>query len=372
MKIRSIRSMVESLLQEAEIKINGSNPWDIQVHDTAFYSRVLRSGSLGFGESYMEGLWDTERVDLLIERLLLADLGNKVTPFVRQLSALKSRWVNLQTRQRALEVAKVHYNLSNEFYQSMLDQHMAYSCGFWKEAETLQQAQDQKLKMICEKVGIKPGMRVLDIGCGWGSFCKYAAEHYAVDVVGINISDAQIELARQRCQGLPVDIRQQDYRDVDESFDAIVSIGMFEHVGQINYRQYMQVARRCLKPEGLFLLHTIGKLDSRAPIDPWIEHYIFPNADLPSIAQIAEACEAQFVVEDLHNIGADYDRTLMSWFDNFKQNWPRFRDQFGDRFYRMWSYYLLGCAGASRARSMQVWQWVLSPGGVAGGYHRPC
>jgi len=167
---------------------------------------------------------------------------------------------------------------------------------------------------------------------------------------------------------LPIELRLQDYRDVHETFDHVISLGMFEHVGYKNYRTYMEVASRCLKDDGLFLLHTIGGNMSVTHTDPWIERYIFPNSMLPSLAQIGKAIEKIFVMEDWHNFGADYDKTLMAWFHNFNKHWDTLKGKHGDRFYRMWKFYLLASAGGFRARKNQLWQIVLSKNGVPGGY----
>ena len=369
--IPGFKRMALSLLEQADVVVGGSRPWDIQVHDERFYTRVLLNGSLGLGETYMEGLWDVERIDQFIHRLLLQRLNYRVQPLSARFLAASSRIANRQSRSRAGMVAEVHYDLDNDFYQAMLDDHMAYSCGYWERAETLQEAQDHKLALICRKLGLEPGMRLLDIGCGWGSLVRHAAERYGVEAVGVTISRRQAELARARCKGLPVDIRLQDYRDIDEKFDRIASVGMFEHVGYRNYRLYMKIARRCLDDDGLFLLHTIGQMNTDFNVDPWIERYIFPNSELPSMKQIAEAVEGIFVIEDIHSFGADYDPTLMAWHDNFQRAWPAFADRFDERFHRMWEYYLLCCAASSRARQMQVWQFVLSPNGIPGGYRRP-
>jgi len=284
--------------------------------------------------------------------------------------ALMAKFMNRQNIQRSKTVGEVHYDLGNEFYSNMLDSRMTYTCGYWENASNLEEAQAAKLDLICRKLQLKPGMRVLDIGCGWGSFMSYAAEHYGVEAVGVSISKEQIAWAKERYKHLPLEFRFQDYRELDEEFDAIASVGMFEHVGRRNHREYMELAHRCLKPGGLFLLHTIGKNQRNSYPDPWIDKYIFPNGDLPSIGQMGDAMDGLFVVEDLHNFGADYDKTLMAWHDNFMKAWPQFQDQLGERFYRMWRYYLLSCAGAFRARDIQLWQWVLSKGGVPHGYHR--
>lgn len=371
MNVRSFNTAVGELLKTAGIEINGPNPWDIQVHDEHFYSRVLLHGSIGCGESYVDGQWDAERLDEVICKVLKARLNYTLRPWAIKLREVCNRTGNRQTRSKATEVAEVHYNLDNDFYRAMLDEHMTYSCGYWKNATNLRQAQENKLELICRKLRLKSRQRVLDIGCGWGSFVKYAATHCGVEAVGINISTEQIKFARESCRGLPVEIRQQDYREIDEPFDAIVSVGMFEHVGHKNYLKYLDTARRCLTDGGLFLLHTIGALQTDCNADPWIDKYIFPNSELPSMTQIAAACEGRFVIEDMENFGADYDKTLTAWYKNFRRAWPKFRDKFDDRFYRMWKYYLLACAAASRVRQMQLWQLILSPTGIPGGYHRP-
>lgn len=275
----------------------------------------------------------------------------------------------MQSRRRAFIVGERHYNLGNDLFQNMLDKRMNYSCAYWKDASNLDEAQENKLELICKKLYLQPGMRVLDIGCGWGAFAKYAAERYGVEVVGITVSKDQVALGREMCKGLPVEIKLQDYRDVNEKFDRIVSVGMIEHVGYKNYREYFLIAHRNLKDDGLFLLHTISQVRSTKSTDAWIHKYIFPNGMLPSIAQLAKAVENLFVIEDIHNFGADYDKTLMAWYNNFNTNWGKIKDKYGERFYRMWKYFLLSSAGAFRARNKnQLWQIVLSKNGVLGGY----
>lgn len=371
MKLSQLEKWFNQSLNEAGIALNGPNPWDIQINQSAAIQRILAEGSLGLGESYMQGDWDVVQLDVFFYRLLRAQLHEKVKPMGLWLHALQHKFMNKQTTQRAWQVGEYHYNLGNAFYQAMLDKRMTYTCAYWQDALDLDQAQENKLDLICRKLRLQPGMRLLDIGCGWGSLMGYAAEKYGVECVGITVSSEQIKFGQQRYAHLPVEFRLQDYREMDEPFDAIASVGMFEHVGRKNYRTFMQVANRCLKQDGLFLLHTIGKNISNLTPDPWLDRYIFPNGDLPSIKQIANAVEGQFVVEDLHNFGADYDRTLMAWFDNFNHHWPEFNTEYGDVFYRKWSYYLLSCAGAFRARDIQLWQWVLSKQGIVGGYQRP-
>ena len=250
----------------------------------------------------------------------------------------------------------------------MLGERLIYSCAFWEHAASLDEAQEAKLDLVCRKLGLQPGMRVLDIGCGWGGAARYAAERYQVEVVGITVSQEQVRLAREMCRGLPIEIRYQDYRSLEEPFDRILSVGMFEHVGPRNYVTFMDVVRRCLKENGLFLLHTIGTQQTTKRCDPWIGRYIFPNSKLPSAREICAAMEGHFILENWQNFGADYDRTLMHWFRNFQENWSWLRDRYDERFFRMWKYYLLSCAGVFRARANQLWQIVLSPQGVPGGY----
>ncbi len=183
-------------------------------------------------------------------------------------------------------------------------------------------------------------------------------------MTGVNISGEQIRYAKDFCKGLPIKILEQDYRDIQGTFDKIVSVGMFEHVGVKNYRKFIQVAHRCLSKDGIFLLHTIGSNESKIKADPWITKYIFPNGVLPSIAQISKAAEGLFVIEDLHNLGPHYDKTLMAWNNNFQSAWHKLKTRFGDRFKRMWEYYLLSCAGAFRARDIQLWQIVFTKYGT--------
>lgn len=361
-----------SLLEKADVHVDGARAWDIRFLDASVPERVLASGNLGLGEAYMDGQWECERLDEFFTHVLRAHLDEQIDPKKLVFHALRARFLNLQTMRRAWQVGQQHYDIGNEFYEAMLDRRMTYTCGYWGAgAKTLDEAQEHKLDLICRKLGLKPGMRLLDIGCGWGSLMQFAAEHYGVSCVGVTISKEQAELGRARCKNLPVEFRLQDYRELNEKFDRIASVGMFEHVGPKNYRIYMEVAHRCLADEGLFLLHTIGKNRRKSMPDPWIDRYIFPNGVLPAMGHICDAVEGLFVTEDVHNFGADYDRTLMAWYANFEAAWPRFEAKMGLRFYRMWRYYLLSCAGGFRARDIQLWQWVLSKDGVMGGYQRP-
>jgi cyclopropane-fatty-acyl-phospholipid synthase len=370
MESNKYKTIVAELLSLAGIEINGRNPWDIQVLDERFYKRVVTQVELGLGESFMDGWWNVEKLDEMISRIIHADLQNKIKHNYKIALQLAGFWlINMQSRRRAFIIGERHYDLGNNLFRNMLDKRMNYSCAYWKGAKTLNKAQENKLELICKKLYLKPGMKVLDIGCGWGAFAKYAAEKYGVEVVGITVSKEQVALAKELCTDLPVEFRLQDYRDVNEKFDRVVSVGMIEHVGYRNYRDYFKVAERCLNDDGLFLLHTIGEVRSVKNINAFTHKYIFPNGMLPSIAQLAKAAEGLFLIEDLHNFGADYDKTLMAWYENFKNSWAEIKDQYDERFYRMWSYFLLSSAGGFRARNTnQLWQIVLSKKGVSGGY----
>ncbi|EJD6539316.1 cyclopropane fatty acyl phospholipid synthase [Providencia rettgeri] len=370
--IDSWRRIASELLNEAGIEINGSRPFDIQVHNNQFFKRVLQHGSIGLGESYMDGWWDCERLDMFFQRVLRHGLDNKLPHhFSDTLKVAVARVRNLQTLKRARIVGEEHYDLGNDLFSLMLDPYMQYSCGYWKgldhSPENLHLAQEQKLNLICEKLQLKPGMRLLDIGCGWGGLAAYAAKHFGVSVTGVTISAEQQKYAQARCADMDVKILLEDYRNLNDQFDRIVSVGMFEHVGPKNYATYFDVVQRNLASNGLFLLHTIGSNRNKVNVDAWINKYIFPNGCLPSIQNIGESSEGKLVMEDWHNFGADYDHTLMAWYARFQSAWPELEANYTPRFKRMFSYYLNACAGAFRARDIQLWQILWSPQGVEGG-----
>jgi len=367
-----LKQKMRELLSIADVKINGKRPWDIQIHNEDFYQRVLSQGALGLGESYMDGWWDVKNLDEFFNHILKAELDRKVKTSSFLLQTVKAIVMNPQRKSKAFEIGEHHYDIGNELYKIMLDKRLTYTCGYWKNSKNLDSAQEAKLDLVCRKIGLKPGMTVLDIGCGWGSFAKYAAEKYGAKVTGITVSKAQVELGKKLCKGLPVKFKLMDYRDVTGKYDRVVSLGMIEHVGYKNYRRYMEIVNNVLKDGGLFLLHTIGSNISVKSNNAWTEKYIFPNSMVPSASQLAKAYEGLFVMEDWHNFGKDYDKTLMEWHKNFNKNWKKLNEkhkEYDERFKRMWNYYLLSSAGGFRSRKSQLWQIVLSKNGILNGYN---
>jgi cyclopropane-fatty-acyl-phospholipid synthase len=355
--------ILAELLEPCGVRFNGSRAWDIRVQDESIYQRILTGGSLGFGEAYIDGDWDCPHLDELFTRLMQADIDEKVAGWFKlrlSLEMLRRYLFNLQSSHRAFQVGEHHYDIGNDIFEAMLDSSMSYSCGYWEYADNLEQAQRHKLELICRKLRLRPGERLLEIGCGWGGLMRHAAKHFGVEVVGVTVSKEQQKLAQQRCEGLPVTVELMDYREMSGHFDKAVSVGMFEHVGEKNYRIYFDTVDRLLKDDGLFLLHTIGNHKTSKTLDPWIEKYIFPNGKLPSAKEMTRGLEGRFLIEDWHNFGADYDRTLMAWWENFERAWPDLEQRYDNRFYRMWKYYLHSCAGFFRSRQGQLWQLVLS------------
>ncbi|HVI43720.1 MAG TPA: cyclopropane fatty acyl phospholipid synthase [Chitinophaga sp.] len=360
--MNAAKKTIERLIDGTNITINGSNEWDIQVINDDLYARILRHGSIGLGEAYMEGWWECAAPDELFSRVLQKRLDRSIPfNFTTFLQVARARVFNQQSRDKAREAVMRHYDIGNDLYQQMLDKRMIYSCAYWEDVSNLDEAQEKKLDLICRKLKLSSGQRLLDIGCGWGGLAQYAAERYGVSVTGITLSEPQALVARENCRGLPVEIRVQDYRDLHEKFDRIVSVGMFEHVGYKNYASFMKVAEENLLPDGIFLLHTIGGNETVTNIDPWINKYIFPNSVLPSLDQINKANAGRFIMEDLHNFGAYYDRTLMAWLSNFERAWQTLSQRYDNTFFRMWKYYLCMSAATFRSKVNDLWQivWTL-------------
>lgn len=372
------KDVLQSLAEKADIRINGDRPWDIQVHNDNLYRRVLGQGTLGLGEAYMDGWWDCERMDVMIEKALNARVAGRISGNLPTLLHVATQKLfNLQSVARAGIVAERHYDAERAMFETMLDPYMQYSCAYWRglpgetEAPTdLAAAQINKMELICRKLKLEPGQSVLDIGCGWGGLARYMAERHGVRVTGVTVSKEQLAYAGEHTAGLPVEFKLMDYRSLEGRYDRVVSVGMFEHVGRKNYTAFMDVVRRCLKPEGLFLLHSIGSDGGGSGADPWLTKYIFPNGILPSTTSLMKAAAGRFIMEDWQNFGAFYDPTLLVWHENFEKGCREKAFHCDERMRRMYGYYLLSCAGASRVRGFQLWQVVFSPHGVPGGYER--
>ncbi|OXA64329.1 cyclopropane-fatty-acyl-phospholipid synthase [Folsomia candida] len=369
------KKLGNKLMAKYGVNINGKNSWDMQVLDESVYTRALNRGNLGLGESYMDGEWECDNLAEFFRRIFAGE-DNLVKiymhPWNRFLNYMECSHFNLQTRKRSFNVAKIHYDLGNDLFSAMLDPTMNYSCGYWKNASTLEEAQIAKMELIASKLNLKPGMTVLDIGCGWGGMAKHLAKNYGVSVTGLTISKEQAAFATKSCAGLSVKIDLVDYRDVKGTYDRVISVGSFEHFGRVNYRGFFEIVHRVLKDDGIFLLHTIGYNHWEMPgSEPWLTKYIFPGGYIPNTKQIVGTTEKLFIVEDWQNFGHDYSKTLNAWRENFLKAWPRLRveKKYDDRFYRMWNFYLELCKGGFQARKVQLWQIVMSKNGIAGGYY---
>jgi cyclopropane-fatty-acyl-phospholipid synthase len=363
----SAKQTILELLSLTDIQINGNRPFDIQVHNERFYERVLAEGELGIGESYMDGDWDCEALDVMLTKALTAGLGQKIKPLKMLLPVAKAWLINRQRKARAYHIGEHHYDIGNDLYHKMLDRRLNYSCAYWKNADNLDEAQEAKLDLICRKVGLKPGMTVLDIGCGWGSFASFAAEKYGARVTGITVSKEQIAWAQRRYQNLNIDFQYLDYRLLKGKFDRIVSVGMFEHVGPKNYRTFLETVHQCLADDGLCILHTIGANGKHRHVDPWTDKYIFPGGALPSMTQITKAAEGLLTIHDWHVFGQYYDNTLMAWHQNYEAAEDRL-EGYDERFQRMWRYYLLSAAASFRAGRNTLWQIVFAKPGERTNY----
>lgn len=382
------RKLVTRAFHDAGIAIGGDEPGDIKVTRDRFYRRAALFESLGIGDSYRDGDFVCGDLSAFFDKLMVCRQEEHLTALKKGTAdpgastSLLEAWIKLrqefgnqQSMAKASKSITHHYDIGNELYEPMLGETMAYSCGYWAGAKTLDQAQRNKYRLICEKVGLKPGMRVLEIGCGWGGFAAYAAGEFGVAVVGVSLSKEQINYAQAKYKDLHetrrIDLRLMDYRAIPknfgEEFDAVVSIGMFEHVGPRNYDDYMRIAWGAMKPAGVFLLHSIVGCGG---IDPFFWYRIFPGGVLPVEEQIAKAARPYFAVEHVENFGYDYSLTLAQWWKNFEAAWPQIRKSghYDEKFYRMWEFYLKSVAAAFKVRRVQLEQWTLSKCGIPGGF----
>ncbi len=342
--------------------------------DESVRRRIQRDGIFGLGETYEQGLWSTDHLDEYMDQVFTAP-PPRLSPFVWSrliLGALDKRIFNRQAGRGAFNIGEKHYDLGNDLFHSMLDTSMSYTSGYWASADTLEQAQEAKLDLICRKLNLQPGQHILDIGCGWGNFAEHAARNYGTRVTGVTVSKEQAEFARKRCENLPVDIRLQDYREVDELFDHVVSIEMIEAVGRKNLPNYYSVVDRCLSEGGLFALQVIsGNTLTRTSdrrLDQyilWLVRNIFPDGYLPRADELVPPRKTALRIVDWHRYDDDYNQTLLAWAARFNENWSQIADQYDERFYRRWNFYLHGCAAMFRAQLIDVNQLVYTKGKTA-------
>lgn len=364
MRNKRAKDVVREILSRADVVIGGHRPWDIRVVNDEFYTRVLDEGCRAAGEAYVDGWWDAPRLDQFFHRIFLSNLDRTMTDGLRtKFEVLCARLFRRSEGRQARREAEARREPGSDLYQAMLGKRMTSTCAYWKGASTLDEAEEAKLELVCRKLELKPGMTVLEYGCGWGAFAKYAAERYGVQVLGVNGSEEPVRLGRALCRGLPVELAVRDYREVRGKFDRVVSIGILEHVGPREYRAYLENAARCLKDDGVAFLHTIGQNVTGCRCDPWFDQHVFPNGTTPSLRQLASAMEGLFVLEDCHNIGPQYDPTLMAWHGNLEKAWPTLREKYDERLRRTMKYYLLSAAGAFRSRRSQVFQFVMTKPG---------
>jgi cyclopropane-fatty-acyl-phospholipid synthase len=344
-------------------------------------ANLRRGGVFGLGESFIRGEWDHPNLVQLMRAVFSSssEIGASYSKYSLKflgffvLDLLR----NAQIADGAYEVGRRHYDLGNDLFRAMLDREtMSYTCGYWRDADTIEQAQVAKIDLLCRKLSLAPGMRVLDIGCGWGNFAHYAAKRYGVSVVGLTVSKEQLAVARQRCVGLDVEILLEDYRNYYGKFDRVVSIEMIEAVGRRNMRGFFSMVSRCLKDKGgLFALQVISadtlSRTSAVPLDHfilWLQKHIFPNGYIPNARHLTAPLQEGLVIEDLHNISYDYALTLNAWCRNFETSWEQLRERYGEAFRRKWLFYLNGCEALFRERMVQLYQIIYSKGGEPEGY----
>ena len=357
----------KKILQKAGIEVNGNNPWDIQVKDKSGYIDTALFGTLGFGDAYINKKWEVEKMDVFFEKILKSK-SNNIGIFFEKIQRLRDWVINTQAGKKAFEVGEKHYDLGNEMYGHMLGESMGYSAGFYlKENNSLEEAQYEKFDRICRKLKLEPGMNVLEIGAGWGTFAKHAAKNYGVSVVGLTVSEEQKKFAEKRCEGLDVKFLLLDYQKIGSGynnyFDRVVSIEMIEAVGKKNFNTYFEIISRTLKDNGLCAIQAIMGSGEH---DTFISTRIFPNGILPSLLDISKNIEGKLKIKEVESFGSDYDKTLMSWDKNFRDNWDKIKNikskegkyLYDEKFYRMWRYYLMCCAGSFRAKHIDVWQIV--------------
>lgn len=351
-----------------ELQVIGTGPvhFRVKLQEEIPKKELLKSTSLALGEAYMKGNLTVDRDLYEVLELLLQGMGR----FSRNPRALRRILHTSLGKEQQKKQVMSHYDIGNEFYRLWLDETMSYSCAYFqKQDDTLFQAQVAKVDHILKKLNLKPGMRLLDIGCGWGFLMMRAARKFGVHCTGITLSRQQYqsvsdEIREQKLEEL-VEVRLMDYRDLKEwgrSFDRIVSVGMLEHVGRGNYSFFLEQAASVLRQGGLFLLHFISAQKEHEG-DPWIRRYIFPGGVIPSFREIVYLLpDYGFCMQDTESLRRHYVKTLLCWRENFGQAVQTVREQYGEEFVRMWDLYLASCAAAFQNGIVDLHQLLLSKG----------
>lgn len=340
----------------------------IHIHDSGFFRRLMWRPGLALGEAYMDGAFSIEAGSLhdFLEILLISTTRREPRGVLGEAAAKAASLVSRNDGTRASRNVQHHYDIDHRLYEMFLDEDLQYSCAYWRDGVTsLEQAQRDKKHHIARKLMLEPGMQVLDIGCGWGGLALTLARDYGVEVTGVTLSVDQFETATRRVQeaGLSdkITIKLQDYRNETGTFDRIVSVGMFEHVGRRNFDEFFEHLDRLLKPDGTALLHTIGRMAKPAPINAWMRKYIFPGAYLPSLSQLMPILERRGIwLADLEMLRIHYAKTLEVWDERFQARRAEIEERFDARFCRMWEFYLQLNVLAFQYRSLVVFQLQLA------------
>ncbi|MBW9063192.1 class I SAM-dependent methyltransferase [Rhizobium herbae] len=344
----------------------------MRLTDPKLYRTLVFNSELAAGEAYMDGTLRFEDGSSLRDFLTLFSINRLALgsyPIQKALRAIKMRFRKRQqsnVKGEAQRNVAHHYDLGNEFYKLFLDEHMLYSCAYFREPqETLEQAQRNKLRLLAAKLCLRPGMKVLDIGCGWGDLALYLAQLEAVEVLGVTLSKEQQALATQRAKDAGLDGRVRfelrDYRDVNEPFDRIVSVGMFEHVGVHHYDEFFKKLNALMPDDGLAVLHSIGHMSPPGMASAWLRKYIFPGAYSPALSEVFEVVEKNSLwVTDLEILRIHYATTLKHWGDRFEKNRDKVIEMYDERFARMWEFYLISAEMMFRTGSQMVFHMQLS------------
>lgn len=331
-------------------------PVAIRLADSATARAIALNPALGAGEAYMDGRLRMEQGDIhalidLVTWNLRWQRDNPVRFALWRQARLAAWWDGINFARRSKRNVAHHYDLDDRLYDLFLDPHRQYSCAYWAPGiTTLEAAQEAKLAHIAAKLDLKPGQRVLDIGCGWGGLARYLHKVSGAEVLGVTLSEEQLRFARAETarQGLSgVEFQLIDYRSVAGQFDRIVSVGMFEHVGLPHYRQYFDTIERLLKPDGVALVHTIARADGPGATDPWTAKYIFPGGYSPALSQIVPAIERAWLwIADIEVLRLHYAWTLKAWYDRCTAQEAEITGLYDARFYRMWIFYLAAARAA--------------------------